>query len=96
MSEWNWLPIEQAPKDRPILVIGGTYKNCKDPDCQCGEAVKVLWDDDCEMWVLTEAVYYLRWVENPTHFCELPTPPKNLSADLAQKPTDPEEPPVSR
>lgn len=73
---WNWLPIEQAPKDRPILVIGGTLCFGPDEKWPCKEPVKVILDDTCDQWVLTEMVYHLRWVENPTHFCELPTPPE--------------------
>lgn len=94
MSEWNWLPIEQAPKDRPILVVGGERKTELDSVWDCDEPTKVVFDYETR-WKVRDTCYYAVWVVRPTHFCELPTPPKNLSADLAQKPTDPEESSVS-
>lgn len=83
---WKWLPIEQAPKDRPILVVGGTMESELDWTCDCVEPTKVCFTPDGYRnpvtdkrdgsWNVQDTCYYCVWVLNPTHFCELPTPPE--------------------
>lgn len=59
-----WLPIEQAPKDRKILLLW--------PELGVMEGewiVDVFW---CDMWELAGCIMR----EQPTHYQELTDPPK--------------------
>ena len=83
---WEWLPIEQAPKDRPILVIGGKIQSELGDPKDYSSPVKVRFDDDSywsadtcryeSRWNVEHTCHYGVWVAGPTHFCELPPLPE--------------------
>jgi hypothetical protein len=83
---WEWLPIEQAPKDREILVCGGVWHCERGGKREVSGPIKVSFDDGSAydykalipwvgQWIVSDSSGDA-WVENPTHFCELPTPPE--------------------
>lgn len=57
-----WLPIEQAPKDRQILFFYPEFSQ-----------VTGQWSEEENTWILA-LTFYLE--TEPTHYQELPEPPK--------------------
>ena len=70
----EWHPIETAPLDTPILVIGGTttYEIGKAHPCisptKASRSIGTYFK-------IADAKGYESWVESPTHWMPLPKPP---------------------
>jgi len=65
----KWKPIETAPKDKPILVIGGEVSPDVGGDYPLTIPMVVDWQG---YWSLVHSCYYSVDTYNPTHWCELP------------------------
>lgn len=72
----GWQPIETAPKDVAILVCGGFYCAGDYRGEHTGVAL-VHWHGD--MWEISEEQNFYIYIDNPTHWQPLPSPP-TLSA----------------
>lgn len=76
----EWQPIETAPKDRSILVVGGTWSSdgggsgmC-DNDYPLTQSVIACWQRDG--WCMGNGdAYNEEWWATPTHWMPLPPPP---------------------
>lgn len=80
--EPGWQPIDTAPKDKAILVSGGTYCRNSTPYPFESELKSVLiayWDDREKCWEVpnTETQDYDADVVRPTHWMPLPAPPED-------------------
>lgn len=70
----NWQPIETAPKDRWILLTGGTpsphWGDMNPPKC-----IACIWNDRYSEWVCSSYDAHMTIAyENPTYWMELPEP----------------------
>lgn len=70
----EWLPIESAPKDDTIL-IAGTYPHNGIAWVKVG-----FWLDNQKRW----HGHFGAVIENPTHWCALPSPPAATAAQAAE------------
>jgi hypothetical protein len=73
----GWRTIDSAPKDREIMVAGGTYYTTADDWCTeypCTDWHLAYWDYDCWRGENDEA-YDTHYVYKPTHWMEKIAPP---------------------
>lgn len=85
----EWQPIEKAPSDKPVLIIGGLLYTdlARDPKPVVSATKAFLepegyWSEDEDKyiprWRVCDTCYYAVWVQDPTHFMELPEPSEVL------------------
>jgi hypothetical protein len=68
----NWQPIESAPKDRPILLIGGyVYPEIGDK-YNLDTPLTAEWQYN-KWWAIHTSAYSVI-AHNPTHWCEIELP----------------------
>lgn len=61
----TWQPIETAPKDRLIDIWTGDRRRAA-----------CYWDDICHEWRSTANSGHMTFCKYPTHWMEIPEPPK--------------------
>jgi hypothetical protein len=81
MSTNDWKPISTAPKDKAILIAGGTFDwdGSWGEDIPCKQATIVYWDKMQEGWRGDGSGGYDEYYwHKPTHWMPLPTVPKEI------------------
>lgn len=74
----DWLPIETAPKDVPILIHGGEWFGeiaGVGPERRAGRLRVWLVERRGDNFAVLGTDYYSAWVVGPTHWMPLPAPP---------------------
>lgn len=67
----DWKPISACPRDRPVLVCGGTIESELYAAEPVTSAVKV-WQERPGKYDVVDTCGYAVWVNNPTYWCDLP------------------------
>lgn len=74
-----WRDIESAPRDKPVLIYGGTMTT----DFAYGDwehtgptIATMTWDGATWDAGWAEGVQEQAWIKNPTHWMPLPDPPQ--------------------
>lgn len=75
----QWQPIDTAPKNKNILIIGGKIKTQLDEEWDCN--YPVIASGSKGHFLVAHGCYYDTWVYNPTHWMPLPQPPKGQDDD---------------
>lgn len=75
----NWRPIKSAPRDRRILLYG-QMRPCELLHSNGPEVFSGYWDDIDSAWCCSGSTYHGPFY-TPTHWMELPDPPRPSKAE---------------
>ena len=80
MEQASWMPIEAAPKDKPLLLLGRFWRNTRWNKDE--SSVFFQWTGSWIDRSLDKSGLSSGWTEyhglQPTHWMPLPQPPKSL------------------